>query len=88
MEEKDLVSLWKQSKLLLIYSSLLSMSAVPHTVSGPLEIIGPKVVTLQGGMAGVYLKTTGSAGEAQVKLSLEGAKSKLLRFTIEVCDTI
>ncbi|SDW80453.1 beta-galactosidase [Lachnospiraceae bacterium KHCPX20] len=61
---------------------------VEVTVSGPLEIIGPKVVTLQGGMAGVYLKTTGSAGEAQVKLSLEGAKSKLLRFTIEVCDTI
>jgi beta-galactosidase len=61
---------------------------VEVTVSGPLEIIGPKVVTLQGGMAGVYLKTTGSAGEAQVKLSLEGAKSKLLRFTIEVCERV
>ena len=28
MEEKDSVSLWKQSKLLLIYSSLLSMCAM------------------------------------------------------------
>ena len=30
MEENDFVSLWKQPKLLLIYRSLLSMSAIPH----------------------------------------------------------
>ena len=36
MEEKDLVSLWKQSKLLLIYSSLLSICAMSRCQVGQL----------------------------------------------------
>ena len=39
------------------------------TAESPVEIIGPDVVSLKGGMAGAYVKTTGSAGNATVTLS-------------------
>ena len=36
--------------------------AVQLSVEGPVEILGPSVVPLRGGMAGTYLATTGEAG--------------------------
>ena len=39
------------------------------TAEGPVEIIGPDVVSLKGGMAGTYVKTTGCGGKAAVTLS-------------------
>ena len=52
---------------------------------GPIEIIGPKVAGLSGGMTGIYVKTIGEEGEAKVTLHLEGAKPKTVTFT--VCET-
>ena len=39
------------------------------TAEGPVEIIGPDLVSLKGGMAGTYVKTTGCAGKAAVTIS-------------------
>ncbi len=39
---------------------------VELSVEGPIELIGPKIVSLQGGMGGTYIKTIGDAGEASV----------------------
>lgn len=46
------------------------MENVELSVTGPLEIIGPKNISLKGGLGGTYLKTTGSTGIA--KLTLNG----------------
>lgn len=51
--------------------------------SGPVEIIGPSVVSLKGGMGGTYLKTMGMSGEATLKLSTGNGESTILTFTIE-----
>ena len=39
------------------------------TAEGPVEIIGPDLVSLKGGMAGIYVKTIGSSGNAAVTIS-------------------
>ena len=47
--------------------------AVQLRVEGPVEILGPSVVPLRGGMAGTYLATTGEAGRAVLHCRMEGA---------------
>ena len=47
--------------------------AVQLSVEGPMEILGPSVVPLRGGMAGTYLATTGEAGRAVLHCKMEGA---------------
>ncbi len=47
--------------------------AVQLRVEGPLQILGPSVVPLRGGMAGTYLATTGEAGPAVLHCRMEGA---------------
>ena len=37
-------------------------------VEGPLTVIGSDVISLKGGMGGLYVKTTGEKGEAKVRL--------------------
>ena len=51
-------------------------------VKGPIEIIGPEVVSLQGGMTGFYVRTTGEEGAAELTLHLQGVKPKTVEFTI------
>lgn len=41
---------------------------VQFSVEGPVELIGPEVMSLQGGMGGTYLKTTGEAGAAKLRI--------------------
>ena len=55
---------------------------VSIAVSGDLELIGPKVVSLQGGMYGALVKTTGKAGQGSVTVSAEGAEPVEVAFTI------
>ena len=47
--------------------------AVQLSVEGPVEILGPSVVPLRGGMAGTYLATTGEAGRAVLHCKMESA---------------
>ena len=46
-----------------------SSEPVSISVEGPVEIIGPHITSLKGGMGGTYVKTTGDRGKATVILS-------------------
>ena len=50
------------------YGNLLSFfnEPVSFEVSGPVELIGPSVISLEGGMGGTYIKTTGECGAARL----------------------
>ena len=55
---------------------------VKFTLEGPAVLVGPDVVTAEGGMTGTYIKTTGESGE--VKLTVETAQTDAVtvEFTI------
>ena len=55
---------------------------VTLSVTGPLEIIGPKVITLNGGMGGTYLKTIGEKGDAVLTVSSEGLDPVTVKFSV------
>ena len=39
---------------------------VQITTTGPVELIGPSCITLEGGMSGTYVRTTGQTGKASI----------------------
>ncbi|SDA37341.1 beta-galactosidase [Lachnospiraceae bacterium G11] len=49
---------------------------------GPIEIIGPKIVGLKGGMAGTYIKSTG-AGEGKLTISNYQCESVSVEFSVK-----
>lgn len=51
-------------------------------IEGPLEIIGPHIFALQGGMAGTYVKTIGKTGKGSLKLRTSNAPEVILTFVI------
>ena len=51
---------------------------------GPIECIGPELVGLEGGMTGLYIKSTGEAGEARVTVSAEGCESITIPIHVKV----
>lgn len=50
---------------------------------GDIELIGPKVISLKGGMGGTYVKTIGKAGKGSIKLIGETIKPVKVEFNIE-----
>ena len=42
--------------------------SVVALVEGPIELIGPEIIPLRGGMCGLYVKTKGEGGKAKVTL--------------------
>jgi beta-galactosidase len=52
------------------------------STEGPIEVIGPKTVSLRGGMGGTYVKTTGEAGEAKLIVKAEGLAPMEIAFTV------
>ena len=60
--------------------------AVSLRAEGPIEIVGPEVVTIRGGFGGTYVKTTGEAGRAALTLTAEGAEPVALTFTVEKAE--
>ena len=58
--------------------------AVNIDVIGPGEIIGPKTITLRGGMAGTYLKTVGIPGKVKIKFSGDNIEEKILEFNVDI----
>lgn len=58
------------------------------TTEGPIALIGPKVVSFQGGMTGLYVKTIGKTGTAKVTLQSGTAKPVTISFKIGDCETI
>lgn len=45
--------------------------ALKLELEGPLQLIGPNIISLQGGMGGTYVKTTGVPGEAILRIRNE-----------------
>ncbi len=55
---------------------------VSFSVEGPIEIAGPSVSTLEGGMGGLYLRTTGLTGSATLTVSSPATEPLTIQFTI------
>ncbi|MCH5257957.1 MAG: glycoside hydrolase family 2 protein [Lachnospiraceae bacterium] len=65
--------------LLYFYNSPLLIKA-----EGAIEVIGPKVISLQGGMGGSYIKTLGKEGTGTVKIqTLQGEEAEL-NFKVKI----
>ena len=56
--------------------------AVRLEAEGPIEIIGPKYVTLRGGMSGTYVKTLGTSGKASLKIITDNINEKVIEFNV------
>ena len=54
--------------------------------SGPIEIIGPSILPLRGGMGGTYVKTTGAAGDALLTLFTPDGLHQEIRFNVKTAD--
>ena len=52
------------------------------TLEGEAELVGPGVVTAEGGMTGTYLRTTGRPGQAKLTISTDQTESITLLFQI------
>ena len=57
--------------------------AITLEVTGPIELIGPNVISLNGGMGGTYIKTTGESGEGKLIIRTTNAKEVEIEFDIE-----
>ena len=66
--------------------NLLSFFSEPVVLrtEGPIELIGGEIISLKGGMAGTYVKTTGEAGEAAVVLTNAQAGEIRLEFSVQI----
>lgn len=67
----------EKNNLLPFCQDVITLSA-----EGPIEIIGPKVISLRGGMGGTYVKTTGKSGEAKLTITAEGLEPIEIEFTV------
>ena len=65
------------------YGNVLSFANEPVFLetSGPIEIIGPKTIALQGGMFGTYVKSTG-IGDAQLRVTDTRGNEKTIQFQV------
>ena len=52
-------------------------------VDGPAELVGPHVVTAEGGMCGTYIRTIGRTGEVRVTLAAHGLEPVAILFNVE-----
>ena len=57
---------------------------VKMSLSGEAELVGPDVVTLEGGSGGAYVRTTGKAGSAALTLSTPQTEPVTVVFSIEM----
>ena len=55
---------------------------VKLTVEGDAMLVGPDVVTAEGGMCGTYIRTTGETGNATLTVSAPGLAEQSVVFTI------
>ena len=55
---------------------------VTLSVEGPVEIIGPKVISLNGGMGGTYIKSIGEVGDAKITITSMNGKSQIIPVSV------
>ena len=53
---------------------------------GPIEVIGPKIVSLKGGMCGTYVKTVGKDGKAALIIKSNQAETVRIEFEVTCAD--
>lgn len=65
--------------------NLLSFYQEPvfFRTEGPIELIGPEVVSLHGGMGGTYIKTTGESGAARLFIKSSQTEEVVVEFEVE-----
>ena len=51
-------------------------------VSGAAELVGPAVITAEGGMGGTYIRTAGEAGKAVLTIRCPGLKTLQIAFDV------
>ncbi|MGN0977490.1 MAG: glycoside hydrolase family 2 protein [Faecousia sp.] len=56
---------------------------VRFRLEGEAELVGPDVVTAEGGMTGTYVKTTGKPGEAKLTITTAQTDPVTVTFTVE-----
>ena len=56
---------------------------VTLSLSGDAELVGPAVITAEGGMCGTYVKTAGKRGRARLVISAPQTESVTLEFEID-----
>jgi len=56
---------------------------VKFALEGALELVGPDIVTAEGGMTGTYVRTNLRRGDAVLTISSPGLEPVTLRFTVE-----
>ena len=52
-------------------------------VEGPIEIVGPKCITLEGGMGGTYIRTIGEIGVSKLWIEIEGIAKEEVNVKIQ-----
>lgn len=50
--------------------------------TGPIELVGPACVALEGGMSGTYIRTTGKAGEASITFRSEQTEPVTIHLNV------
>ncbi len=72
-------------RLLNSYGNVQNYVQIPLLLeaSGSVELAGPSVVTLEGGMTGCFVRTKGMAGEGSLKVSCEGCEDVYLNFYVD-----
>ncbi len=51
--------------------------AVVALTEGPIDLIGPEIIPLRGGMAGLYVRTKGEGGKAKITLKATNVKESV-----------
>ncbi len=64
--------------------NLLSFMNDPVTfkTGGPIELIGPKIASLSGGMGGTYVKTVGRTGKAKLTVIAQSGETYTTEFIV------
>ena len=55
---------------------------VKFTLEGPAQLVGPDMVTAEGGMTGTYVKTVGLAGEVRLTVETGRMDAVMIEFTV------
>ena len=65
----------------------LCMEPLKIVAEGPIQVIGPDVISLKGGMTGVYVRSIGQSGAATLTLSNPQLGQVQIPFTVYVTES-
>lgn len=57
--------------------------SVRAETEGPIALIGPKMVAFRGGMTGIYIKSTGTEGDAVLRMKCQGLEPVEIKFHVK-----